>query len=110
MSVRETDEIDYIYLEEPARRPVLVVSDPLGWKPPEEKQHLELLRLKLNSQIVFIASGQIEKVWPDWSGDDKALVEVAARHALTKRAEDFYLEAEEVLDEAGISLRFMLLE
>jgi hypothetical protein len=110
MSVRETDEIDYIYLEEPARRPVLVVSDPLGWKPPEERAHIELLRLKLNSQIVFVSSGQIEKVWPGWDGEGRALIEVAARHALTDKARDFYAQAEEVLDEAGIGLRFMLLE
>jgi hypothetical protein len=109
MSVRETEEIDYIYLEEPAHRPVLVVSDPLGWKPPEAREHIELLRQKLNNQIVFVASGQIEKVWPDWKGDEPVLIEVTAHHALTGPAQDFYAQAEEVLDEAGIRLRFTLL-
>ncbi len=109
MSVRETEEIDYIYLEELTHRPVLVVSDPLGWKADDEREHIELLRQKLNSQIVFVSSGQIEKVWPDWSGEEPVTIEVAAQHSLTKPAKDFYSQAEEVLDEAGIRLRFTLL-
>lgn len=109
MSVRETEEIDYIYLEEPARCPVLVVSDPLGWRPPEEREHIELLRQKLNSQIVFVSSGQIEKVWPNWKGEAPVIIEVAGQHALTRSAEEFYARAEEVLDEAGMRLRFTLL-
>jgi hypothetical protein len=40
MSVRETDTIDYIYLEEESEAPVLVVSDPLGWTKQEESSHI----------------------------------------------------------------------
>lgn len=109
MSIRETEEIDYIYLEEPAHRPVLVVSDPLAWKVGDEHEHIELLRQKLNSQIVFVSSGQIEKVWPGWKGEEPVTIEVTAQHSLTRPAQDFYAQAEEVLDEAGIRLRFTLL-
>lgn len=109
MSVRETDEVDYLYLDEPNGRPVLVVTDPLGWSPAEEGEHMELLRQKLNSQVVFAASGQIGKVWPDWTGQAPVLIEVAARYALSQRAQAFYRTAEEKLDEAGVGLRLVLM-
>lgn len=54
MSVLDTDLVDYVYLEEDECTPVLVVSDPLTWKPPEDEEHLEALRHKLNSQIAFV--------------------------------------------------------
>src|SRR5207248_3104550 len=53
MSVLETDLIDYIYLDDRDETPVLVVSDPLTWRPPEDQRHLDMLRDKLNAQIVF---------------------------------------------------------
>ena len=63
MSVRDVDIVDYVYLEDGTQTPVLVVSDPLTWKPPEDEDHLEMLREKLNSQIAFVDSGQIRSVW-----------------------------------------------
>lgn len=109
MSVHETDTVDYVYLEEASDAPVLVVSDPLGWTPPEENPHLELLREKLNTQIQFVNSGQIVQVWPEFRDGKIVWVEVAARCALSPRAEDFYVHAGATMADANIRLRFMLL-
>jgi len=109
MTVRETDTIDYIYLEEENHAPVLVVSDPMGWKPQEEEAHLDLLMEKLNTQIAFVGSGEIAKVWPEHGEDDPVWVEVAAQCALSPKAEAFYHQAGRMMADANINLRFMLL-
>ena len=109
MSVHETDTIDYIYLEERSEAPVLVVSDPLGWGPREEDPHIELLREKLNTQIAFVNTGQLVQVWPEHQDGKIVWVEVAARCALTPKAEDFYHHAGQVMAEANMQLRFTLL-
>jgi hypothetical protein len=109
MSVQEIDTVDYIYLEDETEAPVLVVSDPLGWTPREEKPHIELLTEKLNTQIVFVNTGQIVQVWPEFRDGKIVWVEVAGRCALSPRAEEFYHHAGQVLADANMRLRFMLL-
>ncbi|MDE2356390.1 MAG: hypothetical protein KGL69_06510 [Alphaproteobacteria bacterium] len=109
MSVLETDLVDYIYLDEDERTPVLVVSDPLSWRPPEDERHLDMLRDKLNAQIAFVETGQIKGVWPDYSGG-LVRVEVIARCPLTDMAGQFYHKAREVMTGANMDLRFQLLD
>lgn len=107
MSVLDTDLVDYVYLEEDDCTPVLVVSDPLTWKPPEDEDHLEVLRHKLNSQIAFVETGQIKGVWPGFAGG-LVRVEVVARHSLNRMAEDFYEVARNVMKQANMELQFRL--
>lgn len=107
MSVREIDQIDYVYLDERDMMPVIVVSDPLDWRPPEDQEHLEALRLKLNSQIAFVEGGQIKEVWPGYAGG-LIKVEVVARFALTEAAQDFYGVATNVMRKANMRLDFHL--
>ena len=106
MSIRDVDVIDYVYLEE-GGTPVLVVSDPLTWKPPEDEDHLELLREKLNSQIAFVENGQLCSTYPPYSGGI-VRVEVVARHALNEAAKEFYVIAEKVMRKSKIDLQFRL--
>jgi hypothetical protein len=109
MSVLETDIIDYIYLDDDAQTPVLVVSDPLTWKPPEDERHLNVLREKLNAQIAFVETGQIKGVWPRYAGG-AVRVEVVARCPLNELAAHFYVVAREVMSTANMDLRFQLLD
>ncbi|HEY2050015.1 MAG TPA: DUF6572 domain-containing protein [Caulobacteraceae bacterium] len=109
MSVLETDIIDYIYLDDDAQTPVLVVSDPLAWTPPEDERHLSVLREKLNAQIAFVETGQIKGVWPRYAGGS-VRVEVVARCRLTEQAAHFYIVAREVMSTANMDLRFQLLD
>lgn len=109
MSVLETDLIDYIYLDDENDTPVLVVSDPLTWRPPEDQRHLDMLRDKLNAQIAFIETGQIKAVWPRFDGRP-VRVEVVARCPLTRAASAFYVRARKVMTEANMDLRFQLLD
>lgn len=107
MSVLDVDMVDYVYLDDDTQTPVLVVSDPLSWKPVEEQKHLEALREKLNAQIAFVETGQIEKVWPDYDGR-QVKVEVVARHSLTEAAKEFYSRAKSVMTQANMDLQFHL--
>jgi hypothetical protein len=109
MSVQQIATVDYTYKEDEDADPVIVVSDPLGWTPSEEMPHIELLTEKLNTQQIFVSSGQIAKVWPEYHEGQKVWVEVAARCALSRRAEAFYQHASGVLAETNIGLRVMLL-
>ena len=107
MSVAEIDIVDYVYLEDATQTPVLVVSDPLTWRPPEDEDHLEMLREKLNSQIAFVESGQICSIWEPYSGG-LVRVEVVARHALNEAAREFYAVAARVMKKSNIDLQFRL--
>ena len=109
MSVLETDLIDYIYLDDDEQTPVLVISDPLTWRPPEDQRHLDALRDKLNAQITFVETGQIKGVWPDYAGGP-VRVEVIARCRLTQSAGRFYDLARKVMTGANMDLRFQLLD
>ena len=107
MSVLDTDQIDFVYLDERTATPVIVVSDPLTWRPPEDEDHLEVLRTKLNAQIAFVETGQIKGVWPGYAGG-RVKVEVIARCALTRMAQEFYGVAERVMRDANMALDFHL--
>jgi hypothetical protein len=107
MSVRDVDIVDYVYLEDDTGVPVLVVSDPMTWKPPEDEDHFELLREKLNSQIAFVENGQLKSVYPPYRGG-LVKVEVIARHALNRAAEEFYGLAGHIMKQANMDLRFRL--
>ena len=107
MSVLETDLVDYIYLDDDTDTPVLVVSDPLTWRPPEDERHLEALRDKLNAQIAFVETGQIGQVWTPWDGR-LVRVEVVARCPLSEAANEFYGLARRVMTRANMELCFQL--
>jgi hypothetical protein len=107
MSVLETDMVDYVYLDDDTQTPVLVVSDPLSWKPPEDEDHLDALREKLNAQIAFVETGQIKGVWPGYAGG-LVKVEVVARYALDRPAKEFYALASSVMEKANMRLDFRL--
>ena len=109
MSVQQIDTIDYVYVEEQSEAPVLVVSDPLGWTAAEEGAHIEMLTEKLQTQMAFVATGQIAEVWPAFHEGEPVWVEVAGRCALSRRAEDFYEHARQVMANDNMKLRFMLL-
>jgi hypothetical protein len=109
MSVLETDLVDYIYLDDDTDTPVLVVSDPLTWRPPEDQLHLDALRDKLNAQIAFVETGQIKGVWPGYAGGP-VRVEVVAHCPLTQPAVHFYNVARKVMTGANMDLRFQLLD
>ncbi|HXV01052.1 MAG TPA: DUF6572 domain-containing protein [Caulobacteraceae bacterium] len=109
MSVLDTRQIDYIYLEGDDETPVLVVNDPLSWRPPKDRHHLRALREKLDAQIAFVETGQINSVWPGYGGG-KVRVQVHACCALTETAEAFYSAVREAMIRANIDLRVQLLD
>jgi hypothetical protein len=109
VSVLETNLIDYIFLEEEEEIPVLVVSDPLSWRPPEDRRHLQALRDKLKAQIAFVETGQINGVWPAYCGG-LVRVQVYASCSLTETARDFYDVVGNAMAESNMELRVKLLD
>ena len=110
MSVLETNVIDYIYLEEEDEQvPVLVVSDPLSWVPPEDQRHLAALREKLKTQIAFVETGQLSGVWPQYRGG-LVRVQVSAACSLTHAARDFYASISQAMNDSNMELRVRLLD
>src|SRR3954454_14828870 len=107
MSVLETDLVDYIYLDDDEETPVLVVSDPLSWRPPEDALHLDALREKLNAQIAFVETGQLRNIWPVYDGR-LVRVEVVARCKLNDAASAFYVVAKDAMAKANMDLAFRL--
>jgi hypothetical protein len=110
VSVLETNLIDFIYLEEEdGQIPVLVVSDPLSWRPPDDRRHLQTLREKLKTQIAFVETGQLTGVWPSYSGG-RVRVQIYASCSLTDRARDFYQSISQTMSESNMELRVRLLD
>ena len=109
MSVLETNVIDYIFLEEEDEVPVLVVSDPLSWRPPQDRPHLQALREKLKAQIAFVETGQINGVWPAYKGG-LVRVQVYASCALSHMARDFYDGVSKTMADSNMELRVRLLD
>ena len=107
MSILDTDIVDYIYLEDESEVPVLVVSDPLTWRPPEDERHLDVLREKLNTQIAFVETGQIRAIYPPYAGG-LVRVEVIGKCPLTEAASQFYGLAQRVMNHANMELCFQL--
>jgi hypothetical protein len=109
VSVLDTQLIDYIFLEPDDDTPVLVVSDPLSWRPPEDRHHIKMLREKLRAQVAFVETGQLTSVWPAWGGGP-VRVQVYASCALTDAAQEFYITAREAMIASNIDLRVQLLD
>ena len=110
MTVLETNLVDYIYLEEEdGQVPVLVISDPLSWRPPEDRRHLLALREKIKTQIAFVETGQLTGVWPNYNGG-LVRVQVYASCALSDAAHDFYATARQAMNDANMELRVRLLD
>jgi len=106
MSVTDTDVVDYIYLDDDEQTPVLVVSDPLPWRP-GDAAHLDILRNKLNAQIAFVETGQIRDVYPPYGGG-RVRVEVVARCRLNDAAAQLYAAAQRTMAKANMDLAFRL--
>ena len=110
MTVLETNLVDYIYLEEEdGHVPVLVISDPLSWRPPDDRRHLWALREKIKTQIAFVETGQLNGVWPRYDGG-LVRVQVYASCSLSEAAHDFYAVASQAMTDANMELRVRLLD
>jgi hypothetical protein len=110
VTVLETNLVDYIYLEEEDEQiPVLVISDPLSWRPPDDRRHLWALREKIKTQIAFVETGQLTGVWPRYQGG-RVRVQVYASCSLTDTARDFYAATGQAMNDSNMELRVKLLD
>ena len=107
MSVIQSDKIDFISLRKGTNFVVLTISDHLDWR--DSDYHLQILQDKLNSYLSFIESGEIYDSYPN-AKDKDIVIEVSGKHPLSEEGNDFYKQAKEIIEGAGIGLNFNLFE
>ncbi len=106
MSVRQTQSIDAISVEEDSGACVLTITDHLEWG---DDQHLFLLQEKLNSYLAFIESGEITEHVEDAQARE-IRVDVVMVHEPDDKALDFLRAAAETIKSAGFTLRWVMFE
>ncbi len=107
MSIEQSDKVDFIGINKELNTATLVISDHLDWTISDS--HLEMLQDKLNGYLSFIESNEIYDAYPKAKGKD-IIIEVIGKYPLNEEAEEFYRQVNEMIGDAGIDLRFKLLE
>ncbi len=77
MSLENSKVVDAIGIEKATMIVVLTIADSWDWD--DKEQHLEALRLKINSYVDFIESGQIFETYPAAKGTKTFLIDVISR-------------------------------
>lgn len=108
MSVKETDKIDAIGVEESTNTLVLLVSDPFQWKI-QEYEHLKAFQTKINNYVHFIESGQYRTKYPDRSFDSFR-IEAVFKYRWSDAGESFFSAGKKQLAERGIDFSYKLKE
>jgi hypothetical protein len=99
MPVEQTDQIDYIGIENSTGNVVLTISDGLDWA--DSPAHLAKLQEKLNCYLRFYESGEIFESYPAAKGRSVA-IQVVTKHDLSAEAITFMEKAKETIEGAGI--------
>jgi hypothetical protein len=107
MAVDEPEKIDVIGVDKKTGDVVLTISDHLGWE--DEGSHLQILEQKLNSYLRFVENGEILEKYPAATGKPIVL-RIVGLHPLTDRATRFYAEVADIVQGAGFTLQFELLQ
>lgn len=107
MSIEQSNTVDFIGEDNATGSVVLTISDHLDWE--QEDQHLSLLQAKLNTYLAFVEGGEIAEKYPTAQGKE-IRIEIVAQYALSDKALNFLRKAQPVVERAGFSLSWRLLE
>lgn len=99
MAVEQTDQIDYIGIENSTGDVVLTISDGLDWADPPS--HLAKLQEKLNCYLRFYESGEVFESYPAARGR-RIAIQVVTKHDLSAEALAFMEKAKKAIEGAGI--------
>jgi len=102
MSIEQTEIIDFISTNLKGEV-VLTISDHLDWNP--ESNHLWLLQEKINSYLLFIESGEINKKYPDAKGR-RFVISVKLMNQPTAEALTFFDQVRSITVGAGVGLQY----
>jgi hypothetical protein len=104
MSVDQTNVVDFIGVDNETGNVVLTITDHLMWSE-GDNEHLLLLQEKLNSYLSFVESGELLETYPNAEGR-AVLIDVVCKYPLSQQAQDFCNKAAQIIEGAGMKLRF----
>lgn len=104
MALADPDKIDFIGIS-PDGYCVLTIADDLDWDDPDG--HLTALKVKLNTYVDFIRSGEIERAYP--AGKDNELkILVALRDQPPPAGVEFFTTAKQTITALGIEFSWQV--
>ncbi len=104
MSVKETNQIDGMGVDEENNTLVFLIVDPYTWII-EEYDHLKTLQTKINNYVGYIQSGGYKSAYGDRTFD-RFCIEIAFQYQFTENAERFLNAGRRQLKEHGIDIRY----
>lgn len=108
MTISETNEVDFIFLDPDTNELILLISDHLDWAE-GAGEHLHQLSEKLDAYLRFSESGEIFSEVPLAVGR-KIVFQVVGQYPLSGEAQNFYKQAGDTISAAGFKLSFRHLE
>lgn len=106
MSVEQTNVVDAIGVDNATGDVVLTITDHLEWSG-GDNEHLLLLQEKLNTYLSFVESGELLEAYPNAIGR-AVFIDVVYKHPLNQQAKGFYIQAAQIVEGAGMKLRYRL--
>ena len=105
MTVDQFDVVDIASVSRVTGEIVLTISDHLDWS--DTVTHQTTLQKKFNAYLAFVESGEIMQRYPDAIGRP-VVFQVVLKHKPDNEGRLFLQRAQEVIESAGISLRYEL--
>ena len=108
MSVKDTDKVDRIGLDEKDNCLVLLIIDPYGFVI-DEKSHLYALQEKLNNYIGFIKTKEYNRIYEN-KEFTSFRIEIAFKYEPSDNCARFLAECRHALKDEGIRLKYFTAE
>lgn len=104
MSVKETEIIDAIGIEDSTNTLVLLIVDPYTWSV-QEYDHLKALQAKINNYVRYIEAGGYKKKYGSRSFDGFR-IEIEFKYQYSEKAVTVFEAGKRQLKERGINFRY----
>lgn len=107
MTIEDLDVVDTIGLHPTTGEVGLMIIDHLEWAEDgrSNKEHLYLLREKVNTYVAFIESGEIYESYPEARGKEPVII-VFGLDPMNQEAKVFFEKIKASLLKAGHKIRF----
>ena len=106
MSVKETDVIDSIGIEEGTNTLVLLIADPYPWTI-QEIDHMKTYQKKINNYVHYIETGGYRSRYGSREFDGFR-IKVVMKHKWSLQAENFFAAGKKQLIERNIAFEYSL--
>jgi len=107
MSALDEDAIDSIGVETASGKVLLTIADHLDWA--DENGHVLALQKKLDAYLAFVASGELNEVYPDRLGR-KPVIDIVGQFPMPMAGRSFLAKVRPIAASVGIEVRNHVLE